>query len=44
LRVILESQKADPTEERLERGRGDVTPVQHPVELGAIDEITLKGR
>lgn len=44
LRIVLEGQKADPAEERLERSRGDVAPVQHPVELGAIDEIALEGR
>lgn len=44
LRVVLESQEADPAEERLERGRGDVAPIQHPVEFGAIDEIALECR
>jgi len=44
LRVVLEGQETDPAEEGFERSRGDVTPVQHPVELGAIDEIALEAR
>lgn len=44
LRVVLEGQEADPAEQGLERGRGDVAPVEHPIELGAIDEIALEGR
>lgn len=44
LRVVLEGQKTDPAEERFECSRGDVTPVQHPIELGAIDEIALEAR
>lgn len=41
LRVVLERQEADPTEQRLERRGRDVAPVQHPIELGPIDQVPL---
>jgi len=44
LRIVLECQEADPTKKRFECGRSDVTPIQHPIKLGAIDQIAFKGR
>jgi len=44
LRIVLECQEADPTKERFECGCSDVTPIQHPIKLGAIDQIAFKGR
>jgi hypothetical protein len=44
LRVILEGQKADPSENGLKSCSSNVTPVEHPVKFAAIDEITFERR
>lgn len=44
LRVVLEGEEADPAEYRLEGRRGYMAPVEHPVELAAIYEVTLERR
>lgn len=44
LRVVLEGQKADPSENGLKSGGGNVAPVEHPVELAAIDEVAFERR
>lgn len=43
LRVVLEGQEADVAEDRLEYGGGDVAPVEHPLELGPVDQVALQG-
>jgi len=43
LRVILEGQKADVPESSLKHCSRDVRPVQHPIELGAVDHVALEG-
>lgn len=42
LRVVLERQKAHVAEQRLEYGGQDVAPLQHPVELGSVRQVTLE--
>lgn len=42
LRVVLEREEAHVAEQRLEYGGRDVAPLEHPVELGPVDEVTLE--
>lgn len=44
LRIILEGKEADPSKYGFEGCRGNVAPVEHPVELAAVLEVALKRR